>query len=751
MIHPHVRTSLRILSAAGLAIVLAAQAPVSAHDFDGDEYVGTPDYHYFAICFSDSGPGHAPAFPLCTQEFDADGDGDVDLRDYAAFQAARGHLPIPLRDQSGAVLTIDSSSPYSGRQTCGTANCHDIDRIANGTVHQQGRTDGSGNVVMQDDFLGDGQWWVRSQGMFGRWSGGGGGLNRQMAGKSNVNESAMDMTTFWWATNCGGCHAGGGSMEFDRDGERLWNDATGRFGYEELGLAAGDVLLDGDYAVIDDADGSIGPAPWDLTGVAEPECLHCHRADRVWADGMDMNRAWRADVLAQAAALIDSAGAPVQAFAAAGTAGQGWFSVLDMQADPPVLQIDYSVGVTEGHLQTDASDRVYLAPHFVKQQTTDQACWGCHLPGGFQGKRGTVWFDERDVHFKKFTNRSDEDPRNDLTDAQAVTCSVCHPANLDHNFAKGDSPYARFRNETDWQNFRSCRECHLTDSPVRHPDAPEVPGDVIVHIIGSGFEENGPFKKLSCQACHVAYPLERAVIVTDRSVTGTAIQYFTDEFLSADPINPAHGDKSKWFPALVWKTDSDGLQRLFPQKREVAIYWADWDKHGTPEDMTDDTIQPVILWRMRQITGNAPLPGVTDDNGDGKFEVNRPAEMLLYMQALKGNDSYGRQVAANPVLVKGERVWYKDAIQPDGVGWFEHADTPIPVESYETFGLDHNVLAKTEAWGQGIEPDACYTCHRNDESSPVIDRMVLRDPFDVNGNSVYKTVRQLTGVNPPPM
>ena len=60
----------------------------------------------------------------------------------------------------------------------------------------------------------------------------------------------------------------------------------------------------------------------------------------------------------------------------------------------------------------DASNEVSLARRFLVSPPRDRGCWGCHLAGGFQDKRGTVWFDERDVHFKKFTRRSDEDPNN---------------------------------------------------------------------------------------------------------------------------------------------------------------------------------------------------------------------------------------------------------------------------------------------------------------------------------------------------
>ena len=735
--------------AASVAMVLMAP-PATSSDIDDDGYVGRFDSVAFVDCLG--GPDLPPSRSDCTDAFDGDGDGDVDAADFAILSRDLGHLPIPLKDNLGHAITLEATRGYSGRETCGATDCHDVSRISNGLVFQQGRTDTDGKIIMHDDFFGDGRWWVRSAGMYGRWSGGGGGQNRQTAGKDNVNESAMDMTAFYVASNCGGCHPGGGGMEFDRNGVRLWDEATGQFGYEVLGQSPEDVVLDGDYAYLDDADGSLSPARWQITGVADPECLHCHRSRRTWDHGQDMHREWRAAVLGAATELVDDRGVSVPAFAAAGTAGQGWFSTLDTDVSPPVLQIDYSVGVSSGDLLVNDSGGLSLDVGFLAAPPRDQTCWGCHLPGGFQDKRGSVWFDERDVHFKKFTRRSDEDPNNDLPYDLAAVCNTCHPNDIDHDFAKGDSPYSPYRNELDWAEFRSCRECHLTENPPgvpnpdRHPDAPEVPGEAIVHNAG------GMMGKLSCQACHVPYTLQKAVIVTDGSLTGTAVTYYTDEFLSADPLDPGNPDKSTWYPALTLKVDSDGTERLFPQKNEVAIYWADWERNGTPANLSDDTIRPIILWRLRQITGNTPLPGVTDDNGDDKLEVNRPAEMLLYMQALKGNDSYGRPVADNPVLVKGGRIWYEDSGAPGGVASFEHEGTGIVVQSFETFGLDHNVLVQEEAWGAWVESpgDGCPDCHRPVTlDSPVFARLILIDPFDESGQPIYKTVSELSGVTPP--
>jgi hypothetical protein len=733
------------LAASGLATL-----PAVSSDADGDGYVGRFDSVAFVDCLG--GPDVPPPQPSCVDDFDGDGDGDVDAADFALLSQDLGHLPIPLKDNLGHAITLDSTRGYSGRETCGATGCHDVARVSNGLVFQQGRTDTDGNIIMKDDYFGDGRWWVRSAGMYGRWSGGGGGLSRQTAGKQNAHASTMDMTAFYWAYDCGACHVGGGGVEFDRDGIRLWDEATGQFGYEVLGQEPGDVVLDGDYAYLNDQDGSLSPAPWDVTGVAAPECLHCHRAERDWTDGKDMHREWRADVLSATTRLVDSQGDPVPAFAVAGTAGQGWFSTLDATANPPVLQVDYSVGVAAGDFLVNASNELLLTTGFLARPPRDRSCWGCHLPGGFQTKRGTVWFDERDTHYNMFTRRSDDDPDNDLSDDLAAVCNTCHPNDMDHDFAKGDSPYNQMRNELDWAEFRSCRECHLTENPPgvpnpdRHPDAPEVPGSTVVHLTG------GMMDNLACQTCHVPYPLEKAIIVTDRSLTGTAVSYFTDEFLSADPLDPSNPDKSKWFPALWGKVDSDGNTRLFPQKHEVAIYWADWDRNGTPGDLSDDVIHPAILWRVRQITGNAALPGVTDDNGDGKLEVNRKAEMLLYMQALKGNDVHGQPVAANPVLVKGGRIWYEDPGAPGGVDSFPHEGTGIEVQSYEIFGLDHNVLAQEESWGAWVDNPAegCPDCHRPTTlDSPVFERLILIDPFDESGRPVYMTVRDMSGVHPP--
>jgi hypothetical protein len=201
------------------------------------------------------------------------------------------------------------------------------------------------------------------------------------------------------------------------------------------------------------------------------------------------------------------------------------------------------------------------------------------------------------------------------------------------------------------------------------------------------------------------------------------------------------------------KEDVDGVERLFPCNIWITIYWGDWKRNNTPNDLSDDVISPISVWRVQQVTGGLSSV-VTDDNNDGQLEINRAEEILAYIQALKGPDVYGRQVAGNPVLVKGPFVWYEDAESPNGVSSFRSNGTGIPLEWYSyIWGMDHNVLRKEEAWGYSPPGDpqaGCRDCHRPiTHDSPVFARAILVDPYGLDGKRLYQTVSGMTGLNPP--
>jgi hypothetical protein len=580
---------------------------------------------------------------------------------------------------------------------------------------------------------------------------------KQFSAKHNENESVMDRTTFPWDRSCGGCHPGGGPGERDLDGQLLYDYKTDRFGYEALGKTKQEAYLDGDYWEID-SSGTATHAPWDRVGLLEPDCLLCHRvrANEVspeWYSphiahlfGFDAIRTRRAAVMNAYTALRDPHGKPVPAFTAAATVGQGWFSELSLEGDgPPTLRIDYSVGLADGSLILDEDGNVNLAPEAHNIQPTDQVCWGCHIQGSLA--YGMGWFDTRDVHYRHLNHLNDEDPENDIPPEESTACTFCHPGGLHHDFAKGNSPQMQHRNDLDYVGFRSCRDCHLTGSPLRDDAAPEVPGDALIHTTGRMLDV------LSCQACHIPYTLHSVYYFMD-GTAGSPHVGTSDEYFSSDPLNPSKSDdKSRWYPPFLFKSDSDGERRLFPWTPSLSFYWADWNQNGTPDDLTDDIVAPLINWRVPQAIGAEHLPLVTDDNDDGIVEVNRLDEIRATLEALKGRDRYGRQVASRPVLVKGTRIWYEDPDAPQGVGYFEREGVDLPI-SWVIFswGIDHNVLPTEEAWGYGADNarEGCRDCHRPDtEDSPVIDRLVMIDPYGPDGKPVYTTVRKMTGLAPP--
>ncbi|MHC4940966.1 MAG: hypothetical protein ACYTHK_18660 [Planctomycetota bacterium] len=545
----------------------------------------------------------------------------------------------------------------------------------------------------------------------------------------------MDKTSFWWT---GLCHTGGGPSEFDRDGHKYYDFVTGKFGYEMLGKEAADVTLDGDYAEVSNKTGALSVAAWNKTGVSEHDCMYCHRADRTIMDNMPMNWVWRAATLRAKGNLKDSTGADVPAFAAAPTAGQGWLSGMTMAATPPgkppmatTLDIDYGAGLASGSLTQKGND-LYVASSAITGSPKDFACWGCHNMADSK-KRGRNWFDaDSDVHYKAFNNLDDATPDNDIAPTESTACTVCHPGGMDgmkynHNFGKGNANLGSVRNDTDFEGFRTCRECHAANSQVRHPDAP-VPPDLMFH-------DARHTNVLSCEACHIPYKLLPADIMVDNSLSGATVSYKTNAFLSADPLDPAADDKSKWYPSFTWKKDSDGVMRVFPAKLLLSAWWGDWDQNGTPNDLSDDQIKPLPLWRVRGITKGAPLPGVADNN------VNTEAEIRLYIDALRGDDVHGNQVAANPVLVKGGKVWHDDG--QGGVAHFEYEGTGIHTESSHPFSVSHNVRSGSEAWGAA----GCSDCHGGHDT-PVFDRKILVDPFGPDGTPVYKTVRGILGLSP---
>jgi len=94
----------------------------------------------------------------------------------AAAQAVKGKSesfvgvcpPFFVRDEQGAIINPvkggNAGVPYSPKQTCGTAGCHDYEKITNGYHFQQGKDEAPGKELTKL------YQWVLSPGQYGgRW------------------------------------------------------------------------------------------------------------------------------------------------------------------------------------------------------------------------------------------------------------------------------------------------------------------------------------------------------------------------------------------------------------------------------------------------------------------------------------------------------------------------------------------------------------------------------------------------------
>lgn len=586
-----------------------------------------------------------------------------------------------------------------------------------------------------------------------------------MAALDNGSASEIDKTSFWWTGLCGICHPGGGPSEYDRDGDLYYDAVTDQMGYEARGESDDDQEFDGDYSEVSNQTGlERHPTPWNVTGVAEPDCLFCHRADRtISGDGKNMNWIWRAATLRGKDGLTDVAGGggtSVPAYAAAPTAAQGWFSGFGTSpgVSPPKathLVIDYSVGVANGSLVEDPDDgTLSIAADVVAPSPMDYACWGCHVIADDK-KRGRTWFDpDEDVHFAAFNNRNDGDGSNDIPNLESTACTVCHPNTgtpgmpHEHNFAKGNANLGSARNDTDFYGLNTCRDCHGGDGD---DDAP--PPSSYIHT-----EEH--LDVMSCQFCHIPLKRENASLSIDNATTGSTIDYSTDKFLSTNPKDPSDGNTDWWYPSATVREDRDGEMRLFPAKRLLSTWWGDWDDKTGDGPSADDAISALYLWKVRDVVSAVGLTA-TDDDGDGITEVNTHAEIFAYLSALEiSADVHGNPfVNGKAVLAKGDHIWYLDPGEPSGVNSFEIHGSHILTEASHPFSIDHNVLPLEQ--GVTLGATSCGECHRALNSgidTPVFDRAILYDAFDTTAESalgagdgaqpIYETLREITGVDP---
>jgi formate dehydrogenase gamma subunit len=237
-----------------------------------------------------------------------------------------------------------------------------------------------------------------------------------LAKKQNSNPDEIDIAMFEWVASgdpkqpeipgCGGCHPGGGGLEYDRDGKRY--DATLKANPE---LAKS---LDGDYY----------KGHWDKSGVVEADCFICHLPGYDFGRRNKELKIWNFKWASTAASGI----------------GQVTGNVKEGQT--PTVVYNKRLFNEDGKIVLDLA---YPPP--------SMNCNFCHSMSDVK-KRGFSW----------------NDPVNyDVHNSRGMSCAQCHPAIEDkklkitktmHNFAKGQENVSTVADHLDFVGFKTCQQCH---------------------------------------------------------------------------------------------------------------------------------------------------------------------------------------------------------------------------------------------------------------------------------------------------
>ena len=422
------------------------------------------------------------------------------------------HEKIILKGTDGNPLTLESNIPYSPKKTCG--GCHDYKQITNGYHFQQGRTDGTGKIVISDTFDSKVPWNL-SSGMYGKVSVASMDLS-QLAKKVNLLPSQIDKSSFSFVQTCGACHPGGGWSEYDRRGHLYYDEESKKSGYEDSG---GRPLLDGDYTPFNSGSAS-DRAPWDQSGVSEADCFFCHLKGYLWKEREATLRG--------------------KFFKYGPTVGAGWADIKLSHDESGNSRVDE---VTADYTKKEVADFENINVQIVRKPP-DENCWSCHAVADGK-RRGRQWNSASDVH-----------------NAKGLQCISCHPSDKNHNFAKGNTIQQTVRSDLN-NTMNSCEDCHYKgkgkNAPkFKHPFSPR-------HL-----------KIISCQTCHIPFLTASADLVYDFSTSGRTLLFETFKFLSSDPLDPKRAvagmAPNTWYPALTkWKG------RIVPVKALVVMYWGDLD------------------------------------------------------------------------------------------------------------------------------------------------------------------------------
>jgi cytochrome b subunit of formate dehydrogenase len=598
--------------------------------------------------------------------------------------------PFPLRDEAGKVIDpvrgVNDGVPYSPKQTCGAAGCHDYAKITEGFHFTQGKGE-----AMPPEYAARYNWASSPGNYGGNWCSPA-PLYRQLAPKRNSNPHTIDMTSFDFVTaTCGNCHPGGGPMEYDRDGRRY----DQRMAEQGSGLIpGGENGLDGDYY----------KARWSETGVIEADCLLCHMPEYDYgarnAQLANLNFRWAATDGARLGKIVGKVAA----------------------AEKP--RVEYN----KDHFDADGN----VALHIVRTPR-NETCLNCHWKPGWK-KRGASFTPHTDVHLAK--------------GLKCVDCHTAGSGASDsrirgrevHQIGKGDDPSGWVRNDLD-NTVRSCESCHADGTlgaPVaKHTWLPPLHLDriacVTCHI------PRRYTKAALVQASDVFNPAPRITPPPKHIWTFyDQDMKFWNHYGELDLFTVKDQPVNEFRPTLIRYKG-----KIFPAN-QVHSSWVGFEEDGKPGLNQLFMRDFFAMWtqHLSDPTNKYPeLASITDDNKDGAIEVNRPEEIDALLAATRA------YLAATGFPLEGRRLVYvSDDRKHSSAAMFE----VLPHEPYEAtpyasvYKYSHNVLPAKAALGAG----GCKDCHAAD--SAFFFAPVVRYPFGPDGKPVYAAQHDIIGYDGSP-
>lgn len=590
--------------------------------------------------------------------------------------------PFHLYDEDGNLIdpvnVINADIPYSPRQTCG--RCHDYDLITQGYHFQQGKDEvASGTYAERFQ-------WVSHPGNYGgNWCSPA-PLYRYLSPKENTSARTMDMTSFSFFTSaCGGCHPGGGPGEFDRYGNR-YDHFMAAMGYESGG--------------VNDYDGDYYQARWSESGVLEADCMLCHQPG--YSNNTRLNQLSQLN------------------FKWAATAATGWGEINGAVKDGKPVTVNYDLSLF------DADGRI--SPQIIRSPRNEN-CLFCHAQPGWK-KRGANFSERTDVHLRA-----------------GLKCVDCHPAGSAawdirinqremHQIAKGNDPGGKVRDDLD-DTMISCETCHRTG------------------YLGAPFTEHRGLpslhlERIACQTCHIP----------ERTVKPSHVQA-SDVFNPGTKI-PTRG-KHLWVfygPDMKYYNHYGNMEmmgyddkpsdpfrpflvryngKIMPANR-VHSTWPGIEVEGKPGLMQPKMGDIYKMWtdHFDDPTKYPELGLITDDNGDGILEVNRPEEIDALITAVT------IMLHETDYPMKGKRVvWvHNDRVYTSGTEFYTIEKEPWEASPYaNVHTFNHDVYPARAALGS----KGCSDCHSFD--SPFYFAQAVQYPFGEDGKPVYVPQHTILGIS----